>query len=79
MIELKGTLRSVSALDSNVYVLITESGKHVGDLTLVDNTMIDKIDAAMAKRVKDTSEIKEGDPRRVPTNLPITLVIRVRQ
>ena len=79
MIELKGNLKSVSALDSNVYILTTESGKHVGDLTIVDEQLINKVDTAMETRAKATGQLKPGELRRVPTNLPVTLIIKVRQ
>lgn len=79
MINIKGTLRSVSALDSNVYVLTNESGGKIGDLTIVDNILIDKIDMAMSKHVALKGEIRPGQVTRTPTVLPITFIMNVRK
>ena len=79
MIELKGHLRSVSALDSNVYVLTNEGGTHIGDLTITDEYLIDKIDAAMTKKAIETGELRKGEVKRVAVVLPITLVMKVRK
>jgi hypothetical protein len=80
MIELKGYLTNPSVMDSNIFVITTEGGQHIGDFTLTDMVMLEKIEKEMKALAIVKGDLPPGGDRpRFVVKLPITLTIKKRK
>lgn len=77
MILVKGHIRNVSNLETNVFMILDTDGTPVGELSIYNNILVSKLEEFVKKLEinRGNTDMPDGRPKN-PVKIPITLSIK---